>query len=255
MKLLEGKKALILGLANNRSLAWGIAKELKDAGAEIGLSYFGEALKKRVLPLGEEIGASFNFELDVGNPEHISNMSKEVLRHWSEVDIVIHSIAFADKDDLKNEFINTSKENFLKTIEISAYSLVEVARELAPILSKDASITTLTYHGSTQVIPGYNVMGVAKATLEACVRYLAYDLGPKGIRVNAISAGPIKTLAASGVSGLREMIKEAGEKAPLKRSVDIQDVGKSALYLSSHLSSGVTGEIVYVDCGLSLIGG
>jgi len=254
MELLSGKNALILGVANERSIAWAIAKKLKENGANISLSYQGEALKKRVEPLAQDIGADFTFELDVTNQDHILNLKKTIEQHWKSVDVIIHSLAFANKEDLAQPFIQTSKKGFMKAIEISAFSLVEISNTLKSLLNENSSIITMTYHGSTQVIPGYNVMGVAKATLEASMKYLAYDLGKSKVKVNAISAGPIRTLAASGISGFREKLNFAKQKSALKENVTTEDVAKTALYLASDLSSGVTGEVIYVDAGLSIVG-
>lgn len=254
MGILEGKKAVILGVANDRSIAWSIAEHFKKEGASVALSYLNDALKKRVEPLAESINADFTFELDVTNDQHIQNLPKLIKQHWDSIDIIVHSLAFADRDDLKNPFIQTSRQGFLMAMDVSAYSLVAVTNSLKELLNKNGSILTMTYHGSQQVMPGYNVMGVAKAALESSMRYLAHDLGPEKIRVNAISAGPIKTLAASGVAGLRDKLKYAAEKSALKQNISQDDVAKTALYLGSELSSGVTGEIIYVDAGLSIMG-
>ena len=254
MELLTDKNALILGVANERSIAWAIAKKLKENGANIALSFQGESLQKRVEPLAKEIEADFTFELDVTNEDHILNLKKTVEKHWKSIDIIIHSLAFADREDLAQPFIQTSKKGFMKAIEISAFSLVEISNTLKGLLNENSSIITMTYHGSTQVIPGYNVMGVAKATLEASMKYLAYDLGRSKVKVNAISAGPIRTLAASGIAGFREKLNFAKQKSAIKENVTTEDVAKTALYLASDLSSGVTGEVIYVDNGLSIIG-
>ncbi len=251
---LNGKNALILGVANERSIAWEITKKLKKNGANVALSFLNDALKKRVEPLSQEVKADFIFELDVTNSDHLSSLHSTISSKWEKVDILIHSLAFADREDLKKPFIETSKKGFMNAIEISAFSFVDVANRLKELFVEDSSLITMTYHGSTQVIPGYNVMGVAKATLEASMRYLAYDLGKKKIRVNAISAGPIRTLAASGISGFKDKLKHAAEKSFLGENVSQEDVAKTALYLSSNLSSGVTGEVMYVDAGLSKLG-
>ncbi len=254
MGILQGKKALILGVANERSIAWAIAQYFKKEGASIAMSYLNDALKKRVEPLAEEIKADFTFELDVTDDDHISSLPKVINQHWDKIDIIVHSLAYAEREDLKNPFVQTSREGFLTAMNVSAYSLVAVTRSLKPLLVENSSIMTMTYHGSQQVIPGYNVMGVAKAALESSMRYLAYDLGEQKVRVNAISAGPIKTLAASAVGGLRDKLKYTAEKSALKQNVTQDDVAKTAIYLGSELSSGVTGEILYVDSGLSIIG-
>jgi enoyl-[acyl-carrier protein] reductase I len=254
MSLLDGRKILILGVANERSIAWAMAKKFKELGASVALSYLNDALKKRVVPLAESISADFTFELDVTNDEQINNLPKVVNKYWDRVDGLVHSLAFAQREDLQNPFIETSRAGFLQAMDVSAYSLLGVSRALKPLLKENSSIITMTYHGSQQVIPGYNVMGVAKAALEASTRYLAYNLGEQKIRVNAISAGPIKTLAASGVAGLRDKLKISAAKAALKQNVSQEDVAGTASYLMSDLSSGVTGEIIYVDAGLSIVG-
>lgn len=254
MTLLSGKKALILGVANERSIAWGITKVLKQNGANVALSYLNESLEKRVKPLAEEVGADFTFEMDVTNESHYPEMEKIVKEKWGTFDILVHSLAFADRNDLKGRFVETSRQGYLTACEVSAYSLVALSRQLYPIMNPEGSILAMTYYGSEKVVKNYNVMGVAKAALEASVRYLADDLGKESIRVNAISAGPIKTLAASGVSGLRGMLSEVGEKAPLRRNVSQEDVGGAALYLASDFSKNVTGQTLYVDAGLSTIG-
>ncbi len=252
--LLEGKKAIILGVANEYSIAWGIAKQLKAHGASIAISYLNDSLKRRVEPLAEEIGADFIFELDVTNEEHHQAMADMVKERWGEVDILIHSLAFADRNDLQNRFHVTSRQGFLMACEVSAYSLISTTAALKPLFNRGGAILAMTYHGSQQVLRGYNVMGVAKAALECSARYLAEDLGEDGIRVNCISAGPIKTLAASGLGGIRKMIKLGEEKSPLKSNVTIEDVGKSAAYLVSDYAAGVTGQVLYVDSGLSILG-
>lgn len=251
---LKGKKALILGVANDRSIAWAIAKALHDNGAEIALTYQGEALKKRVEPLAEQIDCKYLFEVDVTSENQLKQLKKSLESKWENFDILVHSIAFADRDDLKARFIETSREGFLKALEISAYSLVGLCGSLEPLLNPGGSVMAMTYYGSQKVIPNYNIMGVAKAALESSVRYLACDLGQKRIRINAISAGPIKTLAASGVSGFRSMLSQVEEKAPLKENITQEDVGQMALYLASDLSRRVTGQTFYVDAGLSILG-
>ncbi|PIK15993.1 enoyl-ACP reductase [Halobacteriovorax sp. JY17] len=254
MNLLQGKKALILGVANERSIAWGIARALKAQGADIGMTYLNDALKKRVEPLAEEIGSDFLAELDVTQDAHYEQLRKTVEEKWGKFDILIHSLAFADKEDLKKRFTDTSREGFKMACDISAFSLIGLCHSLKPIMNEGASVVALTYHGSVKVLNGYNVMGVAKAALESSVRYLADDLGPDGIRVNSISAGPIRTLAASGVPGLKGFLKDVEEKAPLRKNVTTEDVGGAAVFLSSSLGNGVTGEILYVDSGLNIMG-
>tara|TARA_B100001971_G_C18268024_1_gene596347 strand:+ start:18873 stop:19643 length:771 start_codon:yes stop_codon:yes gene_type:complete len=255
MGILSGKKALIFGVANDRSIAWGVAKALKEQGAQVALSYANDALKKRVEPLAEELGADFTFEMDVTNDEHYENLAASVNKHWDKFDILVHSIAFADRQDLKGRFLDTSRSGYQLACDISAFSLVGLSQKLEPLMNNESSIIAMTYYGSQKVIKNYNVMGVAKAALEASTRYLAYDMGEKGVRVNCISAGPIKTLAASGISGFRELLAQVEEKAPLRRNVTQEDVGSNAVYLASDLSKGVTGQTLYVDSGLSILGG
>ncbi len=253
MGILSGKKVLILGVANERSIAWGIARSMKEQGASLAMSYLNDKLQERVDPLAAEVGADFTFELDVTNDEHLKNMATTVKEKWGTFDCIVHSLAFADKNDLKGTFTQTSRDGFKLAHDISAYSLVSVCNSLRDLLNENGTVISMTYHGSQQVVPGYNVMGVAKASLEATSRYLAEDLGPQGIRVNAISAGPIRTLAASGVPGLRKMFDTVVERAPLRRNVTTEDVGGAAAFLASDLASGVTGQILYVDSGISTI--
>ncbi len=255
MNVLKGKRALIFGVANDRSIAWGIAQEFKKHGAEVALSYVNDAIKKRVEPLAEELGAAFTFEMDVTNDSHYESLPDKVKENWDRVDIVVHSIAFADRKDLKDSFVKTSREGFKLACDISAFSLVGLSNALAPMMSEGGSIMAMSYYGSQKVITNYNVMGVAKAALEASTRYLANDLGQQGIRVNCISAGPIKTLAASGISGFRDLLSKVEEIAPMRKNITPTDVGGSAVYLASDLSSGVTGQVLYVDSGLSILGG
>lgn len=254
MKLLEGKKALIFGIANNRSIAWGIAQTMHEHGAEIGFSYGIPQLEKRVVPLAEELGVGFVEMCDVTKDEDIDVVFQKAADHFGQIDILVHSIAFAPKDELGGRFVNTTRSGFAMAMDISAYSLVALARGAAGLMPNGGSMMTMTYYGAEKVVPHYNVMGVAKAALEANVRYLAADLGPDGIRVNAISAGPIKTLAAAGVSGFRKMLHYVEERAPLRRNIDQEEVGRTALWLCSDLGSGVTGEVIYVDAGYNILG-
>ena len=254
MKLLEGKKALIFGIANNRSIAWGIAQTFHEHGAELGFSYGIPQLEKRVVPLAEELGVNFVEMCDVTKDEDIDQVFEKVGDHFGEIDILIHSIAYAPQNELSGRFINASRSGFAMALDISAYSLVALAGRAARLMPNGGSIITMTYYGAEKVLPNYNVMGVAKAALEASVRYLAADLGPDGIRVNAISAGPIKTLSAAGVAGFRKMLHYVEERAPLRRNVDQEEVGRTALWLGSNLGSGVTGEVVYVDAGYHILG-
>jgi len=253
MSLLKGKKGLIMGVANDRSIAWGIAKKLSEHGAELAFTYLGDALKKRVVPLAESLKSNFTLSCDVEKKEDVIKTFNDIKKKWGSLDFVVHAIAFSDRAELSGEYINTSRENFLKSMLISCFSLTEVAREASKIMSKGSSMLTLTYE-SSKVIPNYNVMGVCKSALESSVKYLARDLGSKGIRVNAISAGPIKTLAASAIGDAKFLYKWNEDHSLLKRNVDINDVGGSALYLLSDLAAAVTGEIHYVDAGYNKVG-
>lgn len=252
--LLQGKRGLIMGVANNRSIAWGIAKACQEAGAELALTYQGEAFKKRVGPLADDLGAAVVGHCDVTEPETIDAVFAEVEKLWGKIDFVVHAIAFSDKDELTGRFVETSSENFRRTMDISVYSLTAVVQRAEKLMSEGGSILTLTYYGAEKVMPHYNVMGVAKAALEASVRYLAVDLGPSQIRINAVSAGPIKTLAASGIGDFRYILKWNEYNSPLRRSTTIQEVGDSAVYLLSDMSRGVTGEIHHVDSGYHTVG-
>ncbi|TXI01066.1 MAG: enoyl-ACP reductase FabI [Rhizobium sp.] len=252
--LMAGKRGVILGVANNRSIAWGIAKACSEAGAEIALTWQGDALKKRVEPLAQELGAFMAGHCDVTEPSTIDAVVDTLEAKWGKIDFVVHAIAFSDKDELTGRYLDTSRDNFTKTMDISVYSFTAVAQRAERIMNDGGSMITLTYYGAEKVMPHYNVMGVAKAALEASVRYLAVDLGSRGIRVNAISAGPIKTLAASGIGDFRYILKWNEYNAPLKRTVTIDEVGNSALYLLSDLSTAVTGEIHHVDSGYHTVG-
>jgi len=255
MGLLSGKKGIIFGVANERSIAWAIAEAMHREGAELAFTYPNEVLERRVRPLAEGIGSKVIERCDVTKEEELEALFNKIRGTFGVLDILVHSIAFANKEELQGEYVNTSREGFRIAMDVSVYSLVAVTKHALPIMAgRDGSIITLSYYGAEKVVSNYNVMGVAKAALEASVRYLAADLGPKGIRVNAISAGPIKTLAASGISGFRDMLHHAAEKSPLKRNVSAAEVGKTALYLCSDLASGVTGEVIYVDCGYNIMG-
>ena len=253
MSLLKGKKGLIMGVANDRSIAWGIAKKLSEHGAELAFTYLGDALKKRVVPLAQSVKSNFTLSCDVEKKEDVVRTFGDIKNQWGSLDFVVHAIAFSDRSELSGEYINTSRENFLKSMLISCFSLTEVAKEASKIMKSGSSMLTLTYE-SSKVIPNYNVMGVCKAALESSVKYLARDLGSKGIRVNAISAGPIKTLAASAIGDAKFLYKWNEDHSLLKRNVDINDVGGSALYLLSNLAAAVTGEIHYVDAGYNKVG-
>ena len=242
-----------MGVANDRSIAWGIAKKLAEHGAELAFTYLGDTLKKRVVPLAESLKSNFTLSCDVEKKEDVIKTFEDVKKKWKNLDFVVHAIAFSDRSELSGEYLNTSRENFLKSMLISCFSFTEIAKEASKIMNKDSSMLTLTYE-SSKVIPNYNVMGVCKAALEASVKYLARDLGSKGIRVNAISAGPIKTLAASAIGDAKFLYKWNEDHSLLKRNVDINDVGSSALYLLSSLAAAVTGEIHYVDAGYNKVG-
>ena len=253
--LMQGKRGLIMGLANDKSLAWGIAQKLREHGAELAFSYQGEALEKRVRPLAESLGSDFLIECDVSDMDALDGAFAALAARWPTIDFVVHAIGFSDKTELRGLYVDTSLDNFLMTMNISAYSLVAVTKRAAAMMPESGgSILTLTYYGAEKVVPHYNVMGVAKAALETSVKYLANDLGPRNIRVNAVSAGPIKTLAASGIGDFRYILKWNELNAPLRRNVTIDDVGGAGLYLLSDLASGVTGETHHVDCGYHVVG-
>lgn len=252
-KFLEGKKALVFGVANDRSIAWAISKALHEAGARMGFTYVN-ALESRVRPLAESLNAEIIEPCDVTSDSDLDTSFKAVEEKWGGLDILIHAVAFANREDLEGRFVDTSRDGFRVALEISAYSLVAMAKRAAPLMKNGGNIMAMTYYGAEKVIPNYNVMGVAKSALESSVRYLAADLGVDNIRVNAISAGPIRTLAASGISGFKSMLNRFAEAAPLRRNVTQEDVASNALYLCSDLSSGVTGEVIYVDSGYNVIG-
>jgi enoyl-[acyl-carrier protein] reductase I len=252
--LMQGKRGLIMGLANDRSLAWGIARALHEQGAELAFSYQGESLEKRFRPLSSELGSDLLFDSDVSDMKALDNTFDALKEQWNKLDFVVHAIGFSDKNELRGKFVDTSMDNFLMTMNISVYSFVAVAQRARRLMSEGGSLLTLTYYGAEKVIPHYNVMGVAKAGLETSVKYLAMDLGPEGIRVNAISAGPIRTLAASGIGDFRYIMKWNEYNSPLRRNVTIEDVGGAGLYLLSDLASGVTGEVHHVDAGYNVVG-
>lgn len=254
MGLLTGKKALIVGVANDHSIAWGIAQALHAEGAELAFTYLNEALERRVRPLAESIGTKLVLPCDVSSDEQIADLIETLRQEWGRLDILIHGAAFANRDELNGPYLKTTRAGFLLALEISAYSLTALIKAAEEMLAPGGSILTLTFHGSTKVIPNYNVMGVAKAALETSVRYLANDLGPRNIRVNAISAGAIRTLSASGIANFKAMHKEARDAAPLRRNVSPADVGNAALWLCSDLGAAVTGQIIYVDAGTSIMG-
>jgi enoyl-[acyl-carrier protein] reductase I len=252
--LMAGKRGLIMGLANDKSLAWGIAQKLGEHGAELAFSYQGDALKKRVGPLAEQLGSDFLLDCDVADMAALDRTFEELEGRWQTIDFLVHAIGFSDKNELRGKYVDTSLDNFLMTMNISAYSFTAVARKARAMMPNGGSLLTLSYYGAEKVIPHYNVMGVAKAALETSVKYLAMDLGPENIRVNAISAGPIKTLAASGIGDFRYIMKWNEYNSPLRRNVTIEDVGGAGLYLLSDLASGVTGEVHHVDAGYNVIG-
>ena len=252
--LLKDKKIAIFGVANNKSIAYGMAKAFKDNGARLAFSYVGEAIQKRVEPISEELGGEFTFPCDVSSDESIANAAALVKEKWGNVDVLVHSVAFAAREDLAGRFIDTSRAGFALALDVSASSLPALCRAFEDMLNPGSSVLTMTYYGSQKVITNYNVMGVAKAALEASVRYLAPDLGVKNVRINAISAGPIRTLAASGISGFKDIFNHIAEHAPLRRNVTIEDVGNVALFLASDLSGAMTGETVFVDSGYNIMG-
>ena len=252
--LMSGRRGMVMGVANDRSIAWGIARALAAHGAELAFTYQGEALGKRVGPLAESVGAKLVIPCDVGDDADLDAVFRKIDQAWGGLDFVVHAIAFSDKDELKGEYLATTRSNFAMTLDISCYSFTAVCRRAAPLMTEGGGLLTLTYSGAERVMPHYNVMGVAKAALEASVRYLAADLGGRGIRVNAISAGPIKTLAASGIGDFRYILKWNELNAPLRRNVTIEQVGGAALYLLSDLAAGVTGEVHHVDSGYHVVG-
>ncbi len=252
--LMEGRRGLIMGLANDKSIAWGIARALAGQGAELAFSYQGEALKKRVLPLAEQLGTPRVFECDVADMDSLDRLFEGLKELWGEIDFVVHAIGFSDKGELRGRYVDTSRDNFLMTMDISVYSFTAVCQRAAAMMRPGGSLLTLTYYGAEKVMPHYNVMGLAKAALEASVMYIAEDLGKDGVRVNAISAGPIKTLAASGIGDFRYIMKWNELNSPLRRNVTQEEVGKAALYLLSDLGSGTTGEVLHVDAGYHVVG-
>jgi enoyl-[acyl-carrier protein] reductase I len=251
---LQGRTAVVFGVANKRSIAWAIAQQMQQAGAQLAITYQNERLKQEADELIAALPNSQACQCDVARDEEIVQLFGQLKERYGKLDAIVHSLAFAPADDLKGDFVDTSREGFRVALDISAYSLVAVARAARPLMTDGGSFVTMTYYGAEKVVPKYNVMGVAKAALEACVRYLANDLGKDRIRVNAISAGPIKTLAARGISGFGEMLKEQAERAPLKRNVDVNEVASTAVFLASDAGTGITGETIYVDCGYNIMG-
>lgn len=253
-RLMEGKRGLIMGVANDRSIAWGIAQAAHAAGAELAFTYQGAAFGKRVLPMVEKLGSKIVHEADVENEASLDGLFDRLKTEWGRLDFVVHAIAFSDKEELKGRYVDTSKANFQRSLAISCYSFTEIARRALPLMTHGGSLITLTYEGATRVMPSYNVMGVAKAALEASVRYLAADLGPQGVRVNALSPGPMRTLAGAVIGGARYVYRVSREASPLRRNIELTDVGGAALYLLSDLSAGVTGTVHFVDAGYHAIG-
>ncbi|HXG79789.1 MAG TPA: enoyl-ACP reductase FabI [Methyloceanibacter sp.] len=253
-KLMASKRGVVFGVANNRSIAWGITKAVTDQGAEVALTYQGDAIRKRVEPLAQEVGSKLVLPCDVTDDSTVEGVFAAIKQAWGSIDFLVHAVAFSDKEELDGRYVDTSKDNFVRTMLISCYSFTALAKRAEALMPDGGSLLTLTYYGAEKVMPHYNVMGVAKAALEASVRYLAADLGKGGIRVNAISAGPIKTLAASGIADFRYILKWNEYNSPLRRTVSIEDVGAGALYLLSDLGRGVTGEILHVDAGYHVVG-
>ena len=252
--LMQGKKGLIMGVANDRSIAWGIADVLHRHGGDLAFTYQGDTLAKRVKPLAESVGSVLVLPCDVEDEASIDGAFAAIKQHWGGLDFLVHAIAYSDKDQLKGRYLDTTRDNFSRTMDISCYSFTSIAQRAAPLMGNGGSLITLTFSGSERVVPNYNVMGVAKAALEASIKYLAVDLGPGNIRVNAISAGPMRTLAGSAIAGARHIYRWSEENAPLRRSIQLKDVGGAALYLLSDLSNGVTGEVHHVDCGYNIVG-
>ena len=252
--VMAGKRGLVMGVANERSIAWGIAKTAAEHGAELAFTYQGDALLKRLEPLARSVGSDTIMQCDVTEDKSIEDTFAFIRQKWGKLDFLVHAIAYSDKEELKGEYVNTTRDNFLRTLDISCYSFTTVAKHAADLMENGGSLLTLSYYGSERVMPHYNVMGVAKAALEASVRYLAVDLGGQGIRVNGLSAGPMKTLAASGIGDFRYILKWNQYNSPLKRNVTLDDVGGAAMYLLSDLASGVSGEIHHVDCGYNIVG-
>ena len=252
--ILKGKKGLIVGIANERSLAWGIANSIYEHGGELALTYQNDALKKRIIPLATKVNSKNIYEFDIQNYQKTQSFFKNLTQDFGNLDFVVHAVAFSDKDELKGDYVDTTKQNFLNTMEISCYSFTALIKEALPFMNEQANFLTLSYYGAEKVIPHYNVMGIAKSALETSVKYLAVDLGKKGYRVNAISAGPVRTLAASGISDFRYILKWNEYNAPLERNITLEDVGGASVYLLSELGSGTTGEILHVDAGYNVVG-
>ena len=252
--MIKGKKGVVFGIANDHSIAWGIAKQLYLNGAELAITYQNDTLLKRVKPLAGKIGSNTLIKCDVSNEDHLQNTVEQIKNKFGKIDFIIHAVAYSDKNELNGRYIDTSKDNFINSLSISCYSFTKIAKLFQPIINEGGSLVTLSFHGANKVMPNYNVMGIAKAALETSVKYLSVDLGDKNIRVNAISAGPMRTLAGAAIANAREVFKYTNDNSSLKRNVGLEELGNSALYLVSDLSSAVTGEIHYVDCGFSIVG-
>jgi enoyl-[acyl-carrier protein] reductase I len=252
--MIKGKKGLIIGIANDHSIAWGIAKQLHANGAELAITYQNDTLLKRVKPLADKVNSDTLIECDVSNEDHIQNTVDQIINKFGTIDFIIHAVAYSDKNELNGRYIDTSKNNFINTLSISCYSFTKIAKLFQPIMNDGGSLVTLSFYGANKVIPNYNVMGVAKAALETSVKYLSVDLGEQNIRVNAISAGPMRTLAGAAIANAREVFNFTSANSSLKRNVNLEELGNSALYLVSDLSSAITGEIHYVDCGFNIVG-
>ena len=252
--MINGKKGVIIGIANDHSIAWGIARQLHANGAELAITYQNETLLKRVKPLAEKVNSDIIIECDVNNEDHLLKTVDQIKKKFGTIDFIIHAVAYSDKNELNGRYIDTSKDNFINSLSISCYSFTKIAKLFQPIMNDGGSLVTLSFHGANKVMPNYNVMGVAKAALEASVKYLSVDLGDQNIRVNAISAGPMRTLAGAAIANARDVFNYTSKNSSLKRNVNLKELGNSALYLVSDLSSAITGEIHYVDCGFNIVG-
>ena len=252
--MIKGKKGIVIGIANDHSIAWGIAKQLHDNGAELAITYQNNTLLKRVKPLADKVNSNILVECDVNNEDHLQNTFTQIKKKFGTIDFIIHAVAYSDKNELNGRYVDTSKDNFINSLSISCYSFTRIAKIFQPIINPGGSLVTLSFHGASKVMPNYNVMGVAKAALETSVKYLSVDLGDQNVRVNAISAGPMRTLAGAAIANARDVFKYTSENSSLKRNVNLDELGNSALYLVSDLSSAITGEIHYVDCGFNIVG-
>ncbi len=252
--MIKGKKGIVIGIANDHSIAWGIAKQLHESGAELAITYQNNTLLKRVKPLADKVNSDILIECDVNNEDHLQNIFTQIKKEFGDIDFIIHAVAYSDKNELNGRYIDTSKDNFINSLSISCYSFTRIAKIFQPIINPGGSLVTLSFHGANKVMPNYNVMGIAKAALETSVKYLSVDLGDQDVRVNAISAGPMRTLAGAAIANARDVFNYTSENSSLKRNVNLDELGNSALYLVSDLSSAITGEIHYVDCGFNIVG-